>query len=165
VLIEILLGTGIMPCSNLDNAASYHGRPEVVRGLETIRYEFGSAAADAVRHCVSRVGLRFDPQAQHKAFTQFVILPLEDVLKLLSREESGSNGKLVLVNDWDRAVGAPKDPDFPTALAEETYGLSPVTDAAVLSIFIEYIVAMHTSCASVPRLDAALSEQGMPSYP
>jgi hypothetical protein len=26
VLIEILLGTGIMPCSNLDNAASYHGR-------------------------------------------------------------------------------------------------------------------------------------------
>ncbi|KAL3442480.1 hypothetical protein BJX65DRAFT_225384 [Aspergillus insuetus] len=98
VLIDILLGTEIIPCSDLDNdnAASYQGRPEVVRGLETIRYEFGAAAANAVRHCVCRVGLRFDPQAQRKAFTQFVILPLEKVLKLFSREESGLNGMRVL---------------------------------------------------------------------
>jgi hypothetical protein len=160
LLLEVLLARDILPDDEIDDGFSYGGHPEILRALEEIRFEFVQSTSDAVRHCLGGIGCISNIQAQRKAFSEFVLLPLEHDLQCLEPERPGRNGEIILLSNWYHVTGASKDPAFPVTLAEDLSQILLPLNPGILAVLKGYLQKMQASCAEIAWLDEAISEQG-----
>ncbi|CEL06411.1 hypothetical protein ASPCAL07516 [Aspergillus calidoustus] len=162
LLVKVLLARDILPDDDLNDVSSYERRPEVLRALEEIRFEFGQSTSDAVRQCLCGISCISNIQAQRKAFSDFVLLPLENDLQYLEPERPGRNAEIILPSYWYHVIGAskyPAFPAFPVALAEDISQISLRVNPGLLPVVKGYLQEMQASCADIAWLDEAVSEQ------
>jgi hypothetical protein len=160
LLVEVLLARDIVPGDDLNDVSSYGRHPEVLRALEEIRFEFGQSTSDAVRQCLSGIDCITNIQAQRKAFSEFVLLPLEKDLQCLEPERPGRNGEIILLNNWYYVTGASKHQAFPVLLAEDLRQISLRAIPELLPVVKGYLQKVQASCADIAWLDEGISEQG-----
>lgn len=165
ILVEILLGqevshwnqgADIIPPGTLQNALA---------ALNEIRNRWGSKCSNAVKSCLVDflvdVDRTEDWRDTEKVFQELVLEPLEDVLRRASPGRL-SPKKIVLVEDWDRALNSSREGVSPVGLTEDYIKTSDLSDPTVLRVFRDNTQSMLETCENIRWLNEALSNEGMP---
>ncbi|KAF5660671.1 mitochondrial ATP synthase gamma subunit [Fusarium heterosporum] len=158
ILVEVLLSRQI---SSLDEGADVVS-PETIKnaldGAKEIALEWGHSCSNAISHCLNNHELT--TREKQDLFQERVLKPLEETLRAFSATRSAANAHVVLVQDWDRAISAPKDQAFPLELTDMSIQASPLTDPTTLRVFREYVASMCASCETIPWLSETVYKEG-----
>lgn len=160
ILVEVLLGQEVSLWDERADIISPGTLENATVALDEVRFIWGPKCSNAVRRCLLGFGRNIDREDEQRSFLEHVLKPLEELVRQSSPGRSVTKAKIVLVDDWDRAIDASKDTTFPTGFTEESIATSDLSDPTVLRLFRDNAQSMLATCESVRWLHEAFSNEG-----